>query len=113
MGYNRVRTRGKEVAVAEEPPRDQPEDRDQELEVTFEAQEPREIEERRPPLNTDSILNTFKRFLAQSKEELRKHTEDLRKDLDNKHQYQALIAQDHKYIRTMEDSIYRLLGDHR
>ena len=101
------------MAVADEPPRDKPEDTDQELEVTFKAQEPREIEERRQPLDTDSILDTFKRFLAQWKEELRKHTEDLRKDPDNKHQYQALIDQDHKYIRTMEDSIYKLLGERR
>ena len=56
-------------------------------------------------------MDTFKRFLAWSKEELRKHTEDLRKDMDNKHQYQALIAQDHRHIQTMEDSISRLLGD--
>ena len=84
-GYNRGRTRGKEVAVTEKLPRDQPEDTDQELEVTFEAQEPREVEKRRPPLDTDSILETFKRFLALSQEKLRKHTEDLRKDPDNNH----------------------------
>ena len=78
--------------------------------MTFDAQESREIKERRPPLDTDSILDTFKRFLAWSKEELRKHTEDLRKDPDNKHQYQALIAQDHLYIQTMEESISKVLG---
>ena len=99
------------MSVSQELPKDKLEDTDQEVEVTFDAQESREIEERRPPLNTDSILDTFKRFMAQSKEELRKHTEDLRKDPDNKHQYQALITQDHRYIQTMEDSISRLLGD--
>ena len=81
--------------------------------MTFEAQEPREAKKRRPQLDTDSILETFKRFLALSQEELRKHMEDLRKDPDNKHRYQTLIDQDHKYIRSMEDSIYKLLGEHR
>ena len=37
MGYNKGRTRGKEVAVAKELPRGKPEDTDQEVEVTFEA----------------------------------------------------------------------------
>ena len=68
--------------------------------MTFDTQESREIEERRPPLDTDSILDNFKRFLARSKEELRKHTEDLRKHPDNKHQNQALITQDYRYIQT-------------
>ena len=81
--------------------------------MTFDTQESRKSEERRPTLNTDNILNTFKRFLVMSKEELRRHAEDMRKDPDNEHQYQALIAQDHKYIQTMVDSINRLLGDHR
>ena len=101
------------MSVAKELPKDQPEDTDQELEVTFDTQESWKSEEKRPTLNTDNILETFKRFLARSKEELRRHTEDLRKDPDNEHQYQALIAQDHKYIQTMEDSINRLLGDRR
>ena len=113
MGYNRGRTRGKEVAVTEESPRDRPEDTDQELEVTFAAQEPREAEKRRQPLGTDDILETFRRFLGLSQEDLRKHMEDLRKDPDSKHRYQTLIDQDHKYIRSMEDSIYKLLGEHR
>ena len=46
-GYNRGRVRDKEVAVAKESPGDRPEDTDQELEVTFAAQEPREAEKRR------------------------------------------------------------------
>ena len=81
--------------------------------MTFTAQEPREAEKRRQPLDTDNILETFRRFLALSQEDLRKHMEDLRKDPDKKHWYQTLIDQDHKYIRSMEDSIYMLLGERR
>ena len=112
-GYNRGRTRGKEVAITEESPRDQPEDTDQELEVTFAAQEPRKAEKRRQPLDTDDILETFRRFLTLLQEDLRKHIKDLRKDTDNRHRYQTLIDQDYKYIRSMEDSIYKLLGECR
>ena len=100
------------MSVAEELPRDKPEDTDQEVEVTFNNQESRGIQERRPPLNTDSILDTFKRFLAWSQEELRKHTEDLRRDPDN-HKYQALIAHDHMAIQAMEESIRKVQGGHR
>ena len=58
-------------------------------------------------------METFRRFLAISREELRQHMEDLRKDPANKHWYQTLIERDHKSIRSMEDSIYKLLGEHR
>ena len=43
-GYSRGRTRGQEVSVSEELPKDQPEDTDQELEVTFNTQESRKSE---------------------------------------------------------------------
>ena len=111
-GYNRGKPRGKEVSVAEELPRDKPEDKDQEVEVTFDAHESREIKERRPPLHVESLLDTFKRFLERSHEELRKHTEDLRKDPENR-KYQALIAQDHLAIQAMEESIRKVQGGHR
>ena len=42
------------MSVAEELPRDKPEDTDQEVEVTFDAHESREIKERRPPLHVES-----------------------------------------------------------
>ena len=101
------------MSVAEELPRDKPEDTDQEVEVTFDTHESRGIEERRPPLHVESILDTFKRFLERSQEELRKHTEDLRRDPDNKHQYQALIAQDHLAIQAIEESIRKVQGGRR
>ena len=81
--------------------------------MTFAAQEPREAENRRQPLDTTNILDTFRRFLAVSREELRQHMEDLKRDPANEHRYQTLIKQDHKAIRSMEDSIYKLLGEHR
>ena len=81
--------------------------------MTFTTQEPREAEKRRQPLDTNNILETFRRFLVISREELRQHMEDLRKDPANKHRYQTLIERDHKAIRSMEDSIYKLLGEHR
>ena len=81
--------------------------------MTFDTQESRKSEKRRPILSTEDILDTFQRFLARLKKELRGHTEDLKKDSDKELQHQALIDQDLKYIQTMEDSINRLLGDCR
>ena len=105
-GYNRGKPRGKEVSVAEELPRDKPEDMDQEVEVTLDTCEHKEIEERRQPLHVESLLDTFKRFLERLHKELREHTEDLRKDPENR-KYQALIAQDHLAIQAIEESIRR------
>ena len=81
--------------------------------MTFTAQEPREAENRRQPLDTADVLDTFRRFLAVSRRELRQHMEDLKRDPANEHRYQTLIEGDHKAIRSMEDSIYKLLGEHR
>ena len=67
----------------------------------------------RQPLDTADVLDTFRRFLAVSREELRQHMEDLKRDPANEHWYQTLIERDHKAIRSIEDSIYKLLGEHR
>ena len=88
-------------------------DTDQELEVNFAAQGPREVENRRQRLDTADVLDTFRRFLAVSRRELRQHMEDLKRDPANEHRYQTLIERDHKAIMSMEDSIHKLLGEYR
>ena len=103
------------MSVAEELPRDKPEDTDQEqgeVEVIADTHESREIKERRQPLQDESLSDNFKRFLDRTHRELKDHTEFLRKDPGNR-KYQALVAQDHQAIKAMEDSIKKVQGGYR
>ena len=77
--------------------------------------ESRQSVEERPILDpsTADLLDTLQQFLAASKREHTRHSEALRRDPYNKLHHQALIDRELKSIKSLEDSIKKLLGGHR